>query len=325
MQYTRVKQKQAGADFDPRVYADLDALIRLQFKTQGFSFLPRQPVHSVLFGRHASRLRGRGLNFEELRAYLPGDDIRALDWKVTARTRQPHVRVYTEERDRPVWLLIDQRSSMFFGSRERMKSVTAAEAAALAAWRTLAVGDRVGALIFDDQGIVEIRPHRSARQVMRILAALTEKNHALRADRQRGDAADEQLNRGIKRVLAYAKHDCLICLIGDGAGSDETTQRLVTQLTAHNDVLFAFIYDPLEAGLPKVGRLTVSDGAAQLEIDTARQRLRRDFAAEFQQRLQYLQILSRKHAIPLLALNTAEPTPEQVRDQLGYRQSPRRI
>ena len=109
----------------PGVYADLAELVRMKFRTRGFSFLPRQPVHSILAGRHASRLRGRGLNSEEIRRYLPGDDIRQMDWRVTARTRKPHVRVYSEERDRPVLLVIDQRQSMFFGSRRAMKSVAA--------------------------------------------------------------------------------------------------------------------------------------------------------------------------------------------------------
>ena len=118
---------------DPRIVADLSRLVALQFKACGFSFLPRQPVHSLLSGRHGSRIRGRGLNFEEIRAYRPGDDVRTIDWKVTARMRSPHSRVFTEERDRPVLLLVDQRIDMFFGSRLYMKSVTAAEAAALAA------------------------------------------------------------------------------------------------------------------------------------------------------------------------------------------------
>ena len=158
--------------------------MRLKFRTRGFSFLPHQPVHSLLAGRHASRLRGRGLNFEEIRRYLPGDDIRNMDWHVTARTRQPHVRVYTEERDRPVLLVVDQRHSMFFGSRRAMKSVVAAEATALAAWRVLQAGDRVGALVFDDQDVVEIPPQRSEQQVLRILDTVVKKNQGFtRRDR----------------------------------------------------------------------------------------------------------------------------------------------
>ena len=146
MQYTQVKKRKAGARTAAGVYADFDDLMRLRFKSSGFSFLPRQPVHSVLSGRHASRLRGRGLNFEELRNYLPGDDTRNIDWRVTARTGEPFVRVYTEEKDRTVWILVDQRLPMFFGSQKKMKSVLAAEAAAIACWRVLSQGDRVGAV-----------------------------------------------------------------------------------------------------------------------------------------------------------------------------------
>src|SRR5262249_54987614 len=132
------------------VYASVEQLVALKSRARGFSFLPRQPVHSLLAGRHASRLRGRGLNFDEIRRYQPGDDIRQIDWKVTARTRKTHSRVYTEERERTTLLLVDQRLSMFFGSVRSMKSVTAAEAAALAAWRVLSQQDRVGAVVFND-------------------------------------------------------------------------------------------------------------------------------------------------------------------------------
>jgi uncharacterized protein (DUF58 family) len=142
--------QQARHPVDERVHVSLHRLMRLQHAAAGFSFLPRQPVTSLLSGRHASRLRGRGLNFEEIRAYQAGDDIRMIDWKVTARTREAHSRVFTEERDRPGLLLVDQRVNMFFGTRVYMKSVTAAEVAALSAWRLLKATDRVGALVFND-------------------------------------------------------------------------------------------------------------------------------------------------------------------------------
>src|SRR5262245_27716143 len=143
---------------EARAVVSLEELLRLKHRATGFSFLPRQPVHSLLAGRHASRLRGRGLNFEELRHYYEGDDTRSIDWLATARLRNPQVRVYTEERDRPVLLVVDQRSSMFFGSRRAMKSVVAAEAAALAAWRVTSLGDRVGAVVFGDADEVANAP-----------------------------------------------------------------------------------------------------------------------------------------------------------------------
>ena len=129
-----VASRDAGARAaTPGVYTELQDLIRLQWAARGFSLLPRQPLRSVLAGRHAARIRGRGLDFEELRDYRPGDDVRSIDWKVTARTRKPHTRVYTDERERRVLLVVDQRLAMFFGTRVQMKSVTAAELAALLA------------------------------------------------------------------------------------------------------------------------------------------------------------------------------------------------
>src|SRR6516162_894360 len=156
----------------PGVYIDLDDLIALEYRGRKVSFLPRQPVHSLLSGRFASRMRGRGLNFEEIRDYRSGDDVRSIDWKVTARLQKPHVRVFNEERDRQALLVVDQRLSMFFGSRLAMKSVTAAEAAAIGAWRVLGVGDRVGAVVFNDRDLVEIKARRSRATVLQILNAV---------------------------------------------------------------------------------------------------------------------------------------------------------
>ena len=210
MQYTRIRKRRAGEARDPLVYASLDELMRLRFVSSGFSFLPRQPVHSVLSGRHASRLRGRGLNFEELRNYLPGDDTRNIDWRVTARTREPHVRVYTEEKDRITWLLVDQRQTMFFGSRWKMKSVVAAEAAAIACWRVLAQGDRIGAVVVSDQDLDVIPPHRSQERVARILERVVHRNGALLAGAGQGtDAAPffaELLGLELQQMLLGHRH-----------------------------------------------------------------------------------------------------------------------
>ncbi len=316
MQYTPNRKRKSPTAGDAQVYADLDELVRLRYKASGFSFLPRQPVHSILSGQHSSRLRGRGLNFEELRHYLPGDDTRNIDWKVTARTREPYVRVYTEEKDRTVWLLVDQRMSMFFGSCWKMKSVVAAEAAAVAAWRVLSAGDRVGALIYDDEDMAVVPPHRSQERVMQILKKIMEKNHAMNAGSQVKPGL-HMLNRALQRVAALARHDCLICLIGDGTGIDADTRKYVTRLTEHNDVLSVFIHDPLEKEIPEAGRLAFSDGSKQIEFNTAEKALREAYANDFQQRIERMKSTSRKHSIPLLPIHTAAPVLEQVRDLLG--------
>ena len=324
MEYTRVPKRHGAPGGGDGVYAVLDDLVRLRFKARGFSFLPRQPVHSVLAGQHASRLRGRGLNFEELRAYLPGDDIRTIDWKVTARTREPHVRVYTEERDRAVWLVVDQRISMFFGSRVRMKSVTAAEAAALAAWRVLAAGDRVGGVVFGDDGHDIVTPHRSEQRVMELLGRVVSRNHALDV-REATAPNDAAFNDALAAVERQAKHDCLVVLITDGQGADEASRRRMARLAQHNDVLVVFVYDPMEQALGDHGRLAFSDGDGQLEADTSSSRLRRDFRAAFDERVDTLRRVSRRYEVPWLPVHTGAGVAEQVRDLIGRHQAaPRR-
>ncbi len=279
MDWSKIKRNRAASEEAHGVYADLDELIRIQFKARDFSFQPRQPVTSVLSGRYASCLRGRGLNFEELRRYHPGDDIRTMDWKVTARTRTPHVRVYTEEKDRAVVLLVDQRQHMFFGSRDRLKSVTAAELAALAAWRALAVGDRVGAIVFSDTELVEVRPQRSRRTVMEILGHVVRQNHALSAESE-VTPNPEQLNRVLEKARILAPHDALVVLISDGLGIDDQTQRLTAGLVAHNDVLALLVHDPLRVD-PAGVRVTVSDGARQMDLDLADPSVTRKMAPIF--------------------------------------------
>jgi len=317
MQVPRVKPREGARPADAGVYADLGELIRLRFKAGGFSFLPRQPVQSLLAGRRASRLRGRGLDFEEIRNYLPGDDIRNMDWKVTARLGKPHARVYTEEKDRPVLLVVDQRLSMFFGSRVSMKSVTAAEAAALGAWRALGVGDRVGALVFNDREVIEISPLRSRQRVMQVLQAVTKMNHELRVEGglQPNPA---MLNRVLERVLRLAKHDFLVAIVSDFSGADNKTRGMVTRLAAHNDVLAVFVYDPLEADLPSGGRVVVSQGDRHLDVDTGDARLRRRFSEEFENRLSTTRDLMLQRGIPVLPIRTTEGVREQMRRLLGH-------
>ncbi len=125
------------------------------------------------------------------------------------------------------------------------------------------------------------------------------------------------LNQALKRISALARHDCLICLIGDGSGIDDNTRKYVTRLTEHNDVISVFIYDPLEQAMPEAGRLVFSDGATQLEFNTAERKLRDAYSDDFRQRVERMKRTSRRHAIPLLPVHTAAPVLEQVRDELG--------
>ena len=315
MDWTKIKRNTIEAAKPPGVYANLDDLIRIQFKARDFSFLPRQPVTSILSGRYASRLRGRGLNFEELRRYMPGDDIRTMDWKVTARTRSPHVRVYTEEKDRSVVLIVDQRINMFFGTRDKLKSVTAAEAAALGVWRALDVGDRAGAVVFNDTELVDVRPQRSQNTAMSILGTIVKMNHALHADTT-VEPNPAMLNQALEAALQLITHDTLVVMISDFFGVDEQTERLTAQMAEHNDVLALLVHDPIRLK-PAVQNLTVSDGSRQMEIDFADKRVREKVSGDYEDEQMHITQFLRKLAAPLLMISNEGDVVDQVRRLLG--------
>lgn len=315
MDWARIRRQLPEANQSPGAYANLDDLVRVRFKARDFSFKPRQPVTSILSGRYASRLRGRGLNFEEMRRYLPGDDVRTIDWRVTARTRQPHVRVYTEEKDRSVLLLVDQRSNMFFGSRDRVKSVTAAELAALGAWRALDVGDRVGAVVFNDTEVTDIRPQRSQQTVMSILGTVVQMNQCLRV----GSGLESNpgmLNEALRKAVRLAPHDVLVVIVSDFFGVDAETERLSANLAAHNDVLGLLVHDPLRLN-PQGHNISVSDGRLQMQMDLADKNVREKLAEDYRLEQERITRFLKKLSAPLLLVSNEGDVVRQVRKLLG--------
>lgn len=298
------------------VYTNLHALVRLRYTARGFNYLPQQPVKSLLIGRKRSRLRGRGLDFDELRHYRPGDDIRTMDWRVTNRTGKPHVRVYNEERDRPVIAVVDQRLPMFFGSQRKMKSVIAAEVAAITAWRVLSVGDRIGAVLFNDEQRIEARPTRSQQRVMGWLGDLTKMNNALSVGPGHTSNA-AALGDALWSLERQISHDHLVVLISDFYGWNDDTLAAIKRISRHNDVICALVFDPLERNISRADNLVVSDGQYQLQIDPASKGLGDKFEASFESSFGRVQSALKRHSIPVLPLDTVNKTSDQLRQQLG--------
>ncbi|WP_234052755.1 MULTISPECIES: DUF58 domain-containing protein [unclassified Xanthobacter] len=298
------------------VYVDLQELIALEQRGRRVSFLPRQPVHSLLAGRYASRMRGRGLNFEEIRDYRPGDDVRSIDWKVTARLRKPHVRVFNEERDRQGLLVIDQRLSMFFGSRLAMKSVTAAQAGAICAWRILAAGDRIGGLVFNDTDMEEVRPERARHTVLHLLSQIVARNQMLGVGRGIVSHPD-MLNRALDRVRRLAPHDATVIVISDFDGADEATHDIIADLSRHNSVIALLVHDPLQSELPASARMTVTDGELQIVLEVGRESVRKNIREVTEARLRSVFAWTRELGVPVLPLSAAEETARQIQKLIG--------
>jgi len=297
---------------DGRIYVTTENLVRLESQARDLTFVQRAKSHRQLSGRMQSSLRGRGLTFEELREYLAGDDIRSIDWRVTARTGNPVVRVYGEEKERPAIIIVDQRINMFFGSRRSMKSVTAAEAAMLCAWRILGSGDRVGSFVFGDKDISEIKPHRSRNAVIGLADRISEKNILLDAA-DVGSPAPERLDEVLHRVASLAHHDHMTIIISDFDGHGETTRNLLLQLASSNDVISLLVYDPFLLELPKAGDIVVSDGELQAELSFAQGSMRNSIQTYATQRGDELLSWQRHLGLPMLPISAAEETAPQLR------------
>ncbi len=314
----RQAKKSLNDKLDERIYISLNKILRLRYQATGFSFLPRQPVHSLLTGQKHSRLRGRGLDFIEMRHYRPGDDIRALDWRVTNRTGKPHVRIYAEEKDRRVFILVDQRISMFFGSQHKMKSVVAAEVAALAAWRTLSVGDRVGLILFNNEKIKEFKPSRSESQLLQGYSHLIAMNHALNIRREpQSDENSLSIKTVLQKVENVAGHDSLIVVISDFLDWDSSALKSCKRLSQHNDVIAGLVYDPLERNLFSADKLVISDGQYQFEIDSKNKKLLNSYNAAKQQKDHRILTELRRHQIPVIPFDTITSAIKQIQSALG--------
>jgi len=227
------------------------------------------------------------------------------------------VRVFTEEKDRSTLLVVDQRGSMFFGTRRVMKSVSAAEVAALTAWRALAQGDRVGGLVLGDADLDEARPQRSRAAVVGLLERVAARNAALRADLPLPASETAMLDRALEAAARLASHDALVVVVSDFAGHGTHTRDLLAGLARRNDVLAVLVYDPFLLELPDAGDLVVSDGRLQVEIGFAQSRVRDGIVAFARGYGRAILAWQQEIGVPVLPLSTAEETAPQLRRLLG--------
>ena len=291
------------------VEVSVDDLIGLRFRAQRLELgIARRARHSMT-GAHGSRFRGRGMEFAESRIYQPGDDVRSIDWRVTARTGRPHTKLFQEERERPVILLVDLGVSMFFGTRTAYKSVLAAETAALIAWAAMHGGDRVGALVAGRSHHLELEPVSGRRGVLRVLRALA----ALSRQESNDEEQQVKLCDSLLRARHVARPGSLLVVISDFYDLDEEAAGHLSRMRQHNDMLACWIHDRLEIEPPPPGRYGISDGWQTATLDTVSRRARARYAASFGARFEALCATLGKLAIPLLPIATGDDVAEALR------------
>ncbi len=275
-------QKKTSEQNDPQILLDellcngieltIEELIRYQTKSSLINLAASKSLHGKMSGNYLARSKGRGMEFDEVRHYQNGDDIRAIDWRVTARTGQTHTKLFREEIERPVLIATDLSTSMFFGSQLLFKSVQAAHVAALVAWHAKSRGDRIGGVVFNQHNHTELKPRSRQQGVLHYLHALV-KSHAESAiacndaiDHTQAKIAFEQ---NCARLRQLAKPGSLVYLITDAFNLTDEAVRHLASVSQHCELVVCLVSDPLEQQLPDSQEklsVTVTDGNERQQL-----------------------------------------------------------
>ena len=295
----------------------LEQLLIQRYAAKTMDYVTQKRSIAGISGIHMSKMRGRGIDFEEFRPYQPGDDIRLIDWRVTARTSRPFTKVFREERERPVIIALDQSHNMYFGSQVAFKSVIAAQAAALFCWLAIDNGDRVGGLVFSDSGANLVRPRRSRRSAMHLLNYVHNYNRNLMLRKSAETALPDP---GFEPGLAYSlgqirritKPGSTLYIISDFVTLDDRAMQYLYQLSRHNNVVCCFVYDALEEMLPVPGYYSITDGRRKGSLNTYNAKVRQRYREQFRNRIEWLQAELDNLQVPFIKLRTNQLVVEQI-------------
>lgn len=288
----------------------LDELSGLRAAARQLGILPADAVSALFPGAYRAVFHGRGIEFDEARSYQWGDDYRTIDWRVTARTGHMHTKLFREERERALYLLLDVGPSLRFGSRVQLKWVLGARVAALFAWLSLASGNRVGAVVFGDGPEARILvPAAGEPGVMRILDLLS-------TLRPVGSANNIGLGEALLQLRRRARPGSLILLLSDFIDIDHGARRQLSHLSRHCDLAAVRLYDPIEQELPPPGQYPITDGDQVALLDTGSAELRRQYHQLFASRGAEIRELCNHYRARLFSIATDQPLMEAIREAL---------
>ena len=237
-------------------------------------------------GHHRSRFRGRGMQFAEHRPYQPGDDIRHIDWRVTARQNEPHTKCFEPERERPLLLLTHFTSSQCFGSRFPIKSMVVAQATAILAWAGLHSDDRIGGIVAGSDRISSYRPERRRQTVLQLLERVVREHNRLQPSAE--PPTTDTLNEALTELRRITRPGSRVFVISDLMAMDPQTESALRALATHNEVAALRILDPLEDGPPPPGRYGLATPQGALWADARNPQFRNAVAARYRDHEQHL-------------------------------------
>ncbi|MBC2678014.1 DUF58 domain-containing protein [Pseudomonas baltica] len=299
---------------EPGIRISLAELIEMRHRVREVQLFSTPAQRSPLIGLHHSKLRGRGVDFDQVRVYQAGDDVRSIDWRVTARTQEPHTKLFHEERERPIFILVEQSRRLFFGSGQMFKSVLAAQAAALIGWAALGHNDRVGGLVFGDGEHYEIKPRRSKQSLLQLLNRLVRVNQSLHTEAL---PEKDALGMALRRAREVLRPGSLAIVICDERALTDGAEQQLSLLSRHCDLLLLPVSDPLDHALPAAGLLRFAQRGRQMEINTLNPEMRLAYRALSEARIARWERLGQKLRVLLMPLSTQSEMIEQLREYLN--------
>lgn len=268
-------------------------------------------ISSKQSGNYISSFKGRGIEFDEARLYQPGDDIRSIDWRVTARAGKTYTKVFREDREKPIFISVDSRSAMHFATRGVFKFVQATKIAALLAWIAQKQGDRIGGQIYTDSVCQELKPQNGKHATLRFFNVLLKT--------VKSTTQNMSLQQALIRLVKHAKPGNLIYIISDFRGLNQKAEKHIAKLSYHCEVVLIQIYDPLESHLPDKGRYRFSNEKHELTIDTTDKNMVFKYQERYKNRLTCLYELKRKLNIRFFQCSTENNPIEILRQCLILR------
>ncbi|MFA6617651.1 MAG: DUF58 domain-containing protein [Candidatus Neomarinimicrobiota bacterium] len=266
-------------------------------KVKQIEIRTRSIVNDVFSGEYRSIFKGKGMSFSEVREYQPGDDVRTIDWNVTARQNKPYVKVLEEERELTVYFLVDVSASGRFSSTSRFKSEIAAEICAVLAFSAIRNGDKVGLLNFTDEVEKYLSPRKGKAYAMQVIREVLFGEYEAKAT---------SIENALHFLSKVAHKRSIVFLLSDFYDTDFNSA--LKAVGNRHDLVMINIVDPLDKELPNIGMLPVYDAETgqQLVIDTSIRSIREDYAAQYIQRAEDLKKMSRKNKVDLITINTNE-------------------
>jgi uncharacterized protein (DUF58 family) len=244
------------------------------------------------------------MDFAESRPYQAGDDIRTIDWRVTARSGRVHTKVFEEEREKPVLVWLDLRAAMFFATRGRFKSVVASEITSLLLWKTLKEGDRFGGIL-QNGGHLELKPSRSRSAALHFLRQVSELSKT-RGSKLQNARKEEDLLASWTRLRRVSSAGSQVFVISDFRQASPAAFRQLAMITKHAQLTLIAVHDPFEENLPAQGNLRLTDGKRKLWVNLGLSSWRKQYTERVEQFQKNLQDFARSYRLNLVELSTAD-------------------